>query len=46
MNVGLMKQSVAPESTSPFRSAIAQLDLTEMGICMERNHIVTITELS
>jgi len=45
-NVGLMKQSIAPKSTSPFMSAIAQLVLTEMGICMEWNRIVTITELS
>ncbi len=46
MNARLMKQSVAPESTSPFILAIAQLVLTEMGIRMERNHVVTITELS
>ncbi len=41
-----MKQSVAPESTSAFVSAIALLVLIEMGICMERNHVVTITELN
>ena len=44
--MGLMKQSIASESTSPFKSAIAQLVLTDMGICMERNCVVTITELS
>ncbi len=46
MKVGLIKQSVAPESTSPFWLAIAQLVLTEMGIHMEQNRVVTITELS
>ena len=46
MNVRLMKQSVAPESTSPFKLAIAQLVLTETGIRIDRNRIVTITELS
>ncbi len=46
INAGLMKQSVAPELTSPFRLAIAQLVLTEMGIHMEWNRVVTITELS
>ncbi len=45
-NVGLMKQSVAPELTSPFKLAIAQLVLTESGIRIERNHVVIITELS
>ncbi len=46
MNAGLMKQSVAPLSTSAFWSAIEQLVLTEIGIRMDRNHVVTITELS
>ncbi len=46
MKAGLMKQSVAPESTSPFILAIVQLVLTEMGIHMEQNRVVTITELS
>ena len=41
-----MKQSVALESTNPLRSAIAQLVLTEMGIRIDRNRVVTITELS
>ncbi len=41
-----MKQSVAPESTSAFVSAIALLVLIEMGTCMDRNRIVTITELN
>ncbi len=39
-----MKQSVAPESTSPLMSAIAELVLMEMGIRMDRNCVVTITE--
>jgi len=42
--VGLMKQSVAPESTNPLMSAIVVLVLIEMGIRIDRNHIVTITE--
>src|SRR6266581_6776068 len=42
----LMKQSVAPESTSAFVSAIMLLVLIEMGTCMDRNHVVTITELN
>src|SRR6266571_1662577 len=42
----LMKQSVAPESTSAFMSAIALLVLIETGICMDRNRVVTITELN
>src|SRR6266702_2662187 len=42
----LMKQSVAPESTSAFVSAIALLVLIETGICMDRNRVVTITELN
>ncbi len=41
-----MKQSVAPESTSAFVSAIALLVLIETGICMDRNCVVTITELN
>ncbi len=41
-----MKQSVAPESTSAFVSAIALLVLIETGTCMDRNRIVTITELN
>src|SRR6266702_8385741 len=40
----LMKQSVAPESTSAFVSAIAVLVLIETGICIDRNRVVTITE--
>jgi len=46
MKAGLMKQSVAPLSTSAFWLAIEQLVLTEMGICMDQNRVVTITELS
>ncbi len=46
MNFSLMKQSVAPESTSAFVSAIALLVLIETGICMDRNHVVTIMELN
>ncbi len=46
IKVSLMKQSVAPESTSALMSAIALLVLIEMGMCMDRNHIVTITELN
>ncbi len=41
-----MKQSVAPESTSAFVSAIALLVLIETGTCIDRNRIVTITELN
>jgi len=41
-----MKQSVAPESTSAFVSAIALLVLIETGTCMDQNRIVTITELN
>ncbi len=41
-----MKQSVAPESTSAFVLAIALLVLIEMGMCMDRNRVVTITELN
>ncbi len=41
-----MKQSVAPESTSAFVSAIALLVLIETGMCMDRNRVVTITELN
>src|SRR6266704_226481 len=44
-NCGLMKQSVAPESTSPLMSAILLLVLIEMGMRIDRNCIVTITEL-
>ncbi len=44
--VSLMKQSVAPESMSAFMSAIVLLVLIEMGMCMDRNRIVTITELN
>jgi len=39
-----MKQSVAPESTSAFVSAIALLVLIETGICIDWNRVVTITE--
>ncbi len=46
MNFSLMKQSVAPESTSAFMSAIVLLVLIETGICMDRNRVVTITELN
>src|SRR6266702_2989825 len=41
-----MKQLVAPESTSAFVSAIALLVLIETGICIDRNRVVTITELN
>src|SRR6266702_2436511 len=41
-----MKQSVAPESTSALMSAIVLLVLIETGICMDRNRVVTITELN
>ncbi len=34
MKVSLMKQSVAPESTSALMLAIALLVLIEMGICV------------
>ncbi len=46
MNLLLMKQSVAPESTSALMLAIALLVLIETGICMDRNRVVTITELN
>ncbi len=46
MNLSLMKQSVAPESTSAFVLAIALLVLIETGMCMDRNRVVTITELN
>src|SRR6266702_8297765 len=46
MNLSLMKQSVAPESTSALMSDIALLVLIETGICMDRNRVVTITELN
>src|SRR6266581_540855 len=46
MKFSLMKQLVAPESTSAFMSAIALLVLIETGICMDRNRVVTITELN
>ena len=46
MNARLMKQLVAPLSTNAFWSAISQLVLIEMGICIDRNHVVTITWLS
>src|SRR6266581_7003605 len=42
----LMKQSVAPESTRAFMLAIALLVLIETGMCMDRNRVVTITELN
>src|SRR6266702_1694415 len=44
MKFSLMKQSVAPESTSAFVLAIALLVL--IGTCMDRNRVVTITELN
>src|SRR6266702_1715114 len=46
MKASLMKQLVAPESTSALMSAIALLVLIETGMCMDRNHVVTITELN
>ncbi len=46
MKFSLIKQSVAPESTSAFVSAIALLVLIETGTCIDRNHVVTITELN
>ncbi len=46
MNLSLMKQSVAPESTSAFMLAIVLLVLIETGMCMDRNRVVTITELN
>ncbi len=46
MNLLLMKQSVAPESTSALMLAIVSLVLIETGICMDRNRVVTITELN
>ncbi len=46
MKPSLMKQSVAPESTSALMSAIALLVLIEMGICIDLNRVVTITELN
>ena len=45
-NFSLMKQSVAPESTSAFVSAVVLLVLIETGMCMDRNRVVTITELN
>src|SRR6266704_380749 len=44
--LSLMKQSVAPESTSAFVSAVVLLVLIETGMCMDRNRVVTITELN
>src|SRR6266702_3286071 len=46
MKFSLMKQLVAPESTSALVSAIALLVLIETGMCMDWNRIVTITELN
>src|SRR6266702_4895304 len=46
MKFVLMKQLVAPESTSTLMSAIALLVLIETGICIDLNHVVTITELN
>src|SRR6266571_4742605 len=46
MKFSLMKQSVAPESMSALMSAIALLVLIKTGICMDRNRVVTITELN
>src|SRR6266702_4829592 len=46
MKFSLMKQLVAPESMSAFMSAIALLVLIETGTCMDRNRVVTITELN
>src|SRR6266702_1916984 len=44
--VSLMKQSVAPESTSALVSAIALLVLIETGTCIDRNRVVPITDLN
>ena len=44
MIVGLIKQSVALELTNPLILAIAELVLIEMGIRMDWNRVVTITE--
>ncbi len=41
-----MKQSVAPESTSALVSAVVLLVLIETGMCIDRNRVVTITELN
>src|SRR6266702_6000425 len=41
-----MKQSVAPESTSAFMSAVVLLVLIETGMRIDRNRVVTITELN
>ncbi len=46
MKFSLMKQSVAPESMSALMSAIALLVLIKTGICIDRNRVVTITELN
>ncbi len=46
MKFSLMKQSVAPESTSALMSAMVLLVLIETGTCMDRNCVVTITELN
>src|SRR6266702_7115162 len=42
----LMKQSVAPESTSALVSAVVLLVLIETGMCIDRNRVVTITGLN
>ena len=42
----LIKQLVAPESMSAFVSAIVLLVLIETGTCIDRNRVVTITELN
>ncbi len=44
MIAGLMKQLVAPESTNPLMLAFAELVLMEIGIRMDQNRVVTITE--
>ncbi len=46
MKFSLMKQLVALESTSALMSAMVLLVLIETGMCMDRNCIVTITELN
>src|SRR6266702_112840 len=46
MKSSLTKLSVAPESTSAFMSAVVLLVLIETGTCIDRNRVVTITELN
>src|SRR6266702_691219 len=44
VNCRLMKQSVAPESTSPLMLAILLLVLIETGIRIDQKCVVTVTE--